>query len=415
MPPVAPVTSTVRPVMGPVICAIAGSLRVGDSPLLVPHHPRCRPPARTPGVRPERRWHTVESDIASRIEADLALRSKDTLALPTARHQRRRRLHVRPRHDDLRSGGRRGDVRTDPRRLSSRPAATFIDTADVYSKGASEAIIGRWLAAAHPSSEPVVLATKGRFPMGDGSQRPRARPAHLRRALDASLRRLGVEHIDLYQMHAWDARDADRGDAALPRRRVTRGQDRLLRVLELPRLAGHQGGARGTRARLGATGDAAAAVQPAGARHRARGRAGLSRRRYRPASVVAARRRLADRQVRARPPPTGATRLGEDPRARHGGVGAAERARSARGASSTPSPRSPRRAASPPHRSRSPGSWRRPAVTSVILGARTVDQLADNLGAASVELTDEERTRLDAVSRPLVSAISLRRRRRGAA
>ena len=117
IPPVAPVTSTVRPVMGPVICAIAGSLRVGDSPLLVPHHPRCRPPARTPGVRPERRWHTVESDIASRIEADLALRSKDTLALPTARQQRRRRLDVRPRNDDLRGRGRRTHLAPDPRRL----------------------------------------------------------------------------------------------------------------------------------------------------------------------------------------------------------------------------------------------------------------------------------------------------------
>jgi aryl-alcohol dehydrogenase-like predicted oxidoreductase len=46
----------------------------------------------------------------------------------------------------------------------------------------------------------------------------------------------------------------------------------------------------------------------------------------------------------------------------------------------------------------------RPAVTSVILGARNPEQLADNLGASSVELTDQERTRLDAVSRPLVSA-----------
>jgi len=46
----------------------------------------------------------------------------------------------------------------------------------------------------------------------------------------------------------------------------------------------------------------------------------------------------------------------------------------------------------------------RPAVTSVILGARNPEQLADNLGAASVELTDQERTRLDAVSRSLVSA-----------
>jgi aryl-alcohol dehydrogenase-like predicted oxidoreductase len=82
---------------------------------------------------------------------------------------------------------------------------TFVDTADVYSKGVSEEIIGRWLAA-HPSeAEQLVIATKGRFPMGDGPNDLGLSRRHLRHALDASLRRLGVDHIDLYQMHAWDA------------------------------------------------------------------------------------------------------------------------------------------------------------------------------------------------------------------
>lgn len=81
----------------------------------------------------------------------------------------------------------------------------FIDTADVYTAGTSEEIIGRWLAA-HPSeAQQVVLATKGRFPMGQGPNDLGTSRRHLRAALDASLRRLGVEHIDLYQLHAWDA------------------------------------------------------------------------------------------------------------------------------------------------------------------------------------------------------------------
>jgi aryl-alcohol dehydrogenase-like predicted oxidoreductase len=81
---------------------------------------------------------------------------------------------------------------------------TFVDTADVYNAGASEEIIGRWLAAHPEESEQVVIATKARFPMGGGPNDLGTSRRHLGRALDASLRRLGVEQIDLYQMHAWD-------------------------------------------------------------------------------------------------------------------------------------------------------------------------------------------------------------------
>lgn len=81
----------------------------------------------------------------------------------------------------------------------------FIDTADVYSSGASESIIGRWLAAHPTEAGQVVVATKGRFPLGAGPNDLGTSRRHLRIALDESLRRLGVEHIDLYQMHAWDA------------------------------------------------------------------------------------------------------------------------------------------------------------------------------------------------------------------
>ena len=83
----------------------------------------------------------------------------------------------------------------------------LVDTADVYGDGRSEEIIGHWFASRPADvTEPVVLATKGRFardhddsPNGAGLS-----ARHLTRALDASLRRLGLESVDLYQVHAYD-------------------------------------------------------------------------------------------------------------------------------------------------------------------------------------------------------------------
>lgn len=82
---------------------------------------------------------------------------------------------------------------------------TLVDTADVYSGNESEAIIGRWLAA-RPADVTgrVVLATKGRFPTGTGPNDVGLSRRHLSRALDASLTRLQVDTIDLYQVHAFD-------------------------------------------------------------------------------------------------------------------------------------------------------------------------------------------------------------------
>jgi aryl-alcohol dehydrogenase-like predicted oxidoreductase len=81
----------------------------------------------------------------------------------------------------------------------------FIDTANVYSRGVSEEIIGRWLANRRGVRDQVVVATKGRFPMGEGRNDVGLSRTNLTRALDASLRRLQVDTIDLYQAHAWDA------------------------------------------------------------------------------------------------------------------------------------------------------------------------------------------------------------------
>ncbi|MEO5833041.1 MAG: aldo/keto reductase [Nakamurella sp.] len=83
---------------------------------------------------------------------------------------------------------------------------TLVDTADVYSSGVSEAIIGRWLKDRPADvTDRVVLATKGRFPMDETPNGLGLSARHLTRALDASLKRLGVDSVDLYQAHAWDA------------------------------------------------------------------------------------------------------------------------------------------------------------------------------------------------------------------
>ena len=81
----------------------------------------------------------------------------------------------------------------------------FIDTADVYSAGLSEEIVGRWLKSRVNEAGQMVIATKGRFPMGKGPNDIGLSRRHLGRALDDSLRRLGLEQIDLYQVHAFDA------------------------------------------------------------------------------------------------------------------------------------------------------------------------------------------------------------------
>ena len=80
---------------------------------------------------------------------------------------------------------------------------TFIDTADVYSRGVSEEYIGRWLSDRSVRDD-MVVATKARFAMSDDPADRGAGRAYLQRALEASLRRLGVDHVDLYQIHAWD-------------------------------------------------------------------------------------------------------------------------------------------------------------------------------------------------------------------
>ena len=77
----------------------------------------------------------------------------------------------------------------------------LIDTADVYSGGLSEEIVGR---ALRGRRDRVLLATKARMPMGDGPNDAGLSRHHLIRSCEASLRRMGTDYIDLYQVHEWD-------------------------------------------------------------------------------------------------------------------------------------------------------------------------------------------------------------------
>jgi 1-deoxyxylulose-5-phosphate synthase len=80
---------------------------------------------------------------------------------------------------------------------------TFFDTADMYSQGASEVATGRLLRRLLPRDE-LVLATKVYFPMGDGPNARGLSRKHILSAIDASLSRLEVDYVDLYQIHRWD-------------------------------------------------------------------------------------------------------------------------------------------------------------------------------------------------------------------
>jgi aryl-alcohol dehydrogenase-like predicted oxidoreductase len=77
----------------------------------------------------------------------------------------------------------------------------LIDTADVYSGGLAEEIVGEVLAGRR---DDVLLATKVRMPMGDGPNDAGLSLQHVVSGCEASLRRLGTDHIDLYQVHEWD-------------------------------------------------------------------------------------------------------------------------------------------------------------------------------------------------------------------
>jgi aryl-alcohol dehydrogenase-like predicted oxidoreductase len=82
----------------------------------------------------------------------------------------------------------------------------LIDTADMYSNGESEELVGKAIAGRR---DDIVLATKAAMPMGDERNHRGASRRWLVSELDNSLRRLGVDHVDLYQIHRWDPATGD--------------------------------------------------------------------------------------------------------------------------------------------------------------------------------------------------------------
>jgi aryl-alcohol dehydrogenase-like predicted oxidoreductase len=278
---------------------------------------------------------------------------------------------------------------------------TLVDTADVYGEGRSEQIIGRWFARRPAEvTEPVVLATKGRFHLsGDNSPNGAGLSArHLTRALDASLRRLGLDSVDLYQVHAFDP--------LTPMEETLRTLDQFVRAGKIR----YYGLSNFTGWQLTKTVHLARALSVAGPVTLQPQYSLLAREiewEIVPAVLDARMGMLPwsplgggwlSGKYRRDQRPTGATRLGEDPgrgmeaydrrgtdRTWHV-IDAVQKVAEDRGVSMAEVAL----------------AWvtARPAVTSTILGARTLDQLEANLRSAGLHLTAAETAALDAASDP---------------
>lgn len=98
------------------------------------------------------------------------------------------------------------DAATDLVRTALDAGVTVVDTADVYGRGESEEIVGRALAGRRHE---ILLATKAALPVDEDRSHRGASRRWLTTALDASLRRLGTDHVDLFQVHRWDPTTSD--------------------------------------------------------------------------------------------------------------------------------------------------------------------------------------------------------------
>ncbi|MEW1588623.1 aldo/keto reductase [Micromonospora vinacea] len=278
---------------------------------------------------------------------------------------------------------------------------TFIDTADVYSSGISEDIVGRWLRSRPELRDRLVIATKGRFPMGTGANDAGLSRVHLTRALDASLRRLGVEAVDLYQAHAWDPLTPLPETLRFFDDAVSAGKIRYAGVSNFTGWQLQKAALLTQHLNL----TPIVTLQP---------QYNLLAREIEfelvPVSVNEGIGILPwsplgggwlTGKYQRDSTPTGATRLGENPQRgveAYAGRNAEERTWRILDAV--------RQIAGDRDVSMSAVSlaWlaARPAVTSVILGARTTEQLDDNLTAADLVLDDEQMRVLDEASAPLV-------------
>ena len=277
---------------------------------------------------------------------------------------------------------------------------TFLDTADVYplggdltTAGRTEEIVGRWL---HGKRDDYVVATKCFGPMGPRPWDMGNSRRHIMDAIDASLRRLQTDFVDLYQLHFDDRRRAARRDARRARRPRARRQGALRRLLELPRVpprararAQRDAGHRAVRVR-------AAALQPALPRVRTRAVPALPRRRHRRHPVQPDRGRHALGQAR----PDEAARGGHALHARERRRG---RTRTATGTTtcstpSTSSSSSPTKRGCRCRRSRSRGCCATRRSPSPIVGASRPEQLDATIAAVDTPLDDDLAERLDEVT-----------------
>ena len=280
---------------------------------------------------------------------------------------------------------------------------TFVDTADVYAGGLSETIIGDWLAERPADvTDRVVLATKARFRTGSGDNDVGLSRRHLRRALEASLTRLQVEHIDLYQVHGWDPLTPLEETVAFLDDAVRAG---LIGYWGLSNYTGWQVVAADAASRVAGV-SLPVTLQP---------QYNLLAREIE-WEIIPACEHLGigllpwsplgggwlTGKYRADERPVGATRLGENP---DRGVEAYD-ARASRPVTwsvlETLESIAGLHDASVAHVAL---AWLhdRPSVSSVILGARTVTQLRDNLSAAGLHLSEDETRRLDTASAPVTS------------
>ncbi|MDO5661561.1 MAG: aldo/keto reductase [Brachybacterium sp.] len=275
----------------------------------------------------------------------------------------------------------------------------LIDTADVYSAGVSEQIIGRWMFDHPTEAKDVVLATKGRFPMGEDANDLGTSRRHLRRALEDSLRRLQVDHIDLYQMHAWDAltpleETLDFLDDAIHAGLISYYGFSNYLGWQLTK-AVHV--AKAHNWALPVTLQPQYNLLVRDIEHEivpACEDAGLGLLPWSPLAGGWLSGKY-ERDV----PPTGATRLGENPER---GMEAWEARNADERTWRTLDVVQEIAAAHGVTASQVALAWltAQPAVSSVIIGARTLDQLEDNMAAAGLELSDEELQRLTEVSAP---------------
>jgi aryl-alcohol dehydrogenase-like predicted oxidoreductase len=267
----------------------------------------------------------------------------------------------------------------------------LIDTANVYSGGLSEEIVGQVLEGRR---DQVLVATKARMPMGDGPNDAGLSRHHLIRECEASLRRLRTDHIDLYQVHEWDGQT--------PLEETLEALDDLVRAGKVgyvgcSNYAGWQlMKALGVAERRGLDRFCSQQIhytlQAREAEYELVPIAvdqGLGILVWSPLAGGL----LTGKYRRGRPGPEGSRLLSgwDEPPVRdqdklYDIVEVLVKVASERGAS-------PAQVAL---------AWLldRPAVTSVIIGARTTGQLVDNLGAADLVLSGDELARLEEVSRP---------------